>query len=310
MVPSRVLLLACLLLAGGCGPGAAAPSGRSSRAPLPTPAPRIEVQGHRGARAVLPEESIPAFVHALEVGVDTLELDLVVTRDGHLVVVHDLTINDTLCLRANGERLTTRPPVRSMTLAEVKALDCGSLVNERFPKQTAVPGAKVVTLAEVFELVERSPAPAARKVGFNVEMKSLPARPELTPPPDEFARKILDEAARHRMLDRVMIQSFDHRMLAAVKRRTPSVPISLLIDGTLPDLVGLARVAGAEVVSPNVEWITAGDVKDLHANGIRVIPWTANTPDEWRYLAGIGVDGIISDDPAALVEWLRAEKLR
>lgn len=277
---------------------------------LPTPARHIEVQGHRGARAVLPEESIPAFSHALEAGVDTLELDLAVTKDDHLVVLHDLTINDARCLGPGGEKLEGRPPVRSLTLAEIKQLDCGSLPHERFPKQVPVPGTRVATLSEVFELVAGSALPSAKKVGFNIEMKSVPAHPELTLPPDAFARKILDVAARHGMSARVTIQSFDHRMLAAVKRLAPNVPISLLIDGTLPDLAALAEHAGAEIVSPNVEWITAEEVRALHATGVRVIPWTANTPEEWSYLVGIGVDGIISDDPAALIAWLREKKLR
>lgn len=321
MKPSFHLLLAALsaplLFACGapCAPHARAveaapPATRPTRAALPTPPSRLEVQGHRGARAAFPEESIPAFTHALEVGVDTLELDLGVTRDDQLVVQHDLLVNDARCLGADGKKLAQRSPIRSLTLAEMKQLDCGSLPNERFPKQTLVPGTRVATLAEIFQLVERSPLPAAKQVGFNIEMKSVPAHPELTPAPDAFARKILDEAKAHGMLQRITIQSFDYRMLAAVKRLAPKVPISLLIDGTLPDLVAMAESAGAEVISPNVEWITAADVLALHAKGIRVIPWTANVPEEWTALVAIGVDGIISDDPAALVTWLRAKGLR
>jgi glycerophosphoryl diester phosphodiesterase len=301
----------------GSAVGCAAPRAVDDRAAqkprttaLPTPATRIEVQGHRGARAVLPEESIAAFTHALEVGVDVLELDLNVTKDDELVVLHDPLINDARCLDADGKRLTTRPAVRSLTLAEVKRFDCGTLAHERFPKQKAIPGTRISTLAEVFDLVEHASAPAAKTVGFNIEMKSIPARPELTPSADAFARKILDVATAHRMTGRITIQSFDHRMLAAIKRLAPKVPISLLIDGTLPDLPALAENAGAEIVSPNVDWITADEVKALHAKGVRVIPWTANTSEEWAYLTRIGVDGIISDDPAALVAWLRERNLR
>jgi glycerophosphoryl diester phosphodiesterase len=271
---------------------------------LPTPAAHIEVQGHRGARAVLPEESLPAFAHAIEVGADVLELDLGVTKDGHLVVLHDLLINDQRCLDGEGKRLTERPPVISLTLAEVKRFDCGSLPHERFPNQKQVPGTRIATLGEVFELAAKS------RVGFNIELKSVPARPELTPLPDVFARKVLDEARAHGMLERITIQSFDHRMLAAVKKQAPKIPISLSIEGTLPDLVALAENAHAEIVSPNLDWIVADDVRALHAKGIRVIPWTANKPEEWNYLAGIGVDGIISDDPASLIAWLKARSLR
>lgn len=291
------------------GAAVAAAATPSSRPALGRPA-RIEVQGHRGARAVLPEESQAAFAHALDVGVDTLELDLAVTKDDQLVVIHDLTINDALCLGRDGAKATDRPPVRSLTLAQVKEFDCGTLHNARFPKQVAVPGTRILTLDEVFDLVERSALPAAKTVGFNIEMKSVPAHPELVPSPDEFARRILDEVKAHHMLGRVTIQSFDHRMLQAMKRVAPALPISALIDGTLPDLVALDEHLGAEIISPEVDWITAADVRALHAKGVRVIPWTANTPEQWSYLVGIEVDGIITDDPAALVTYLRAHALR
>jgi glycerophosphoryl diester phosphodiesterase len=303
--------VAFLVFVSACGPAPkpAATDARPSR-PARARAARIEVQGHRGARAVFPEESLPAFAHALDVGVDTLELDLAVTKDDRLVVLHDLTINDALCVGRDGSKLTERPAVRTLTLAQVKEYDCGSLPNARFPKQASVPGTRIATLAEVFDLVEHASVPAARTVGFNIEMKSLPAHPELVPSPDDFARKIKDEVAAHHMLGRVTIQSFDHRMLAAMKAIAPAIPISALIEGTLPDLVGLAERLGAEIVSPEVDWITAADVRALHSKGIRVIPWTANTPEQWSYLVGIDVDGIISDDPAALVAYLRARGLR
>lgn len=299
---SRALIFASFALAG-CARGGAA-------APVRAPGGHIEVQGHRGARAVYPEESLTGFAYALAAGVDTLELDLAVTKDGHLVVLHDLRINDALCLGEGGRPLTDRPPVRALTLAEIRRLDCGTLPNLAFPKQTRVPGSRVATLDEVFDLVARSALPQARTVGFNVEMKSIPAHPELTPPPREFAQAILDVARKHGMLGRITVESFDHRMLAAVKELAPEVPVSALVGEDLPDLVAVADAVHAEIISPDVEWITSGEVRALHDRGVRVVAWTANKPEEWDYLVGVGVDGIISDDPAALIAHLRAKGLR
>lgn len=306
--------VACAALAA-CGGKAVAPSAAplasgAPRTPVGAIARKVEVQGHRGARANFPEDTLPAFEHALAVGVDTLELDVAVTKDGALVVMHDLAINPSLCLGPGGERIARGPHVATLTLNEVRAYDCGSLKNERFPAQTPVPGTRIPTLGEVFELVVRSTQPAAAQVAFNIETKSLPARPELTPPAEVFAKKILDEARAHGMLPRVTIQSFDHRTLVAAKRLEPRVKIAALVEGTLPDLAHLAAGLHADVISPNVDWITAEDVRALHARGVRVVPWTANTPEQWDYLVRIGVDGIISDDPAPLLAFLAQRNLR
>jgi glycerophosphoryl diester phosphodiesterase len=158
--------------------------------------------------------------------------------------------------------------------------------------------------------VERSPLPQSKTIGFNIEMKSLPSHPELTLAPDEFARRVLDVARAHGMLGRIMIESFDYRMLRAVRSLAAEVPIAALVQGTLPDLVSLTADLHAEVVSPDLDWITAADVRALHEHGVRVIPWTANIESEWEYLVRIGADGIITDDPAALIEFLRARGLR
>jgi glycerophosphoryl diester phosphodiesterase len=305
----RALLLVAFAVA--CSQCGHAPTHAATHARSISAVPRrIEVQGHRGARAIYPEESPQGFAYALAAGVDTLELDLAVTQDGHLVVLHDLWINDALCVGPDGRPLTERPAVRSLTLAEIKRFDCGALANPAFPKQTLAPGTRVATLAEVFDLVARSVLPQARTVGFNVEMKSLPSHPELTPEPQEFARAILDLAREHRMLDRITIESFDYRMLLAVKALAPDVPIAALVSDTLPDLVALAADLHAEIVSPHFDWITAAEVHALHEHGVRVVAWTANAPKEWDYLVGVEVDGIISDDPAALIAHLQARGLR
>jgi len=270
----------------------------------------VEVQGHRGARALLPENTLVGFDYALSVGVDTLELDLVATRDDHLVVSHDLMVDPGRCTQPDGSPVTFALPIRSLELARVQRYDCGRLRHPAFPRQRPVPGQHMPSLSEVLALVTGSSHPAAKRVRLNLELKSLPARPELTPAPEEYAGLLVRLVRAHGLVDRAVVQSFDHRLLQAVERLAPELPRAVLMHRTLPDLVAVARAVGAGIVSPNHEWITAPEVERLHAAGLRVVPWTVNVPGEWDRLLGMGVDGIITDDPAGLIGHLKARGLR
>jgi glycerophosphoryl diester phosphodiesterase len=279
-------------------------------ASAPRPAPRIEVQGHRGARALRPENTLPAFEYALEVGVDVLELDLVATQDDHLVVMHDPHLNPLLCVGPEGAAVPEGVAVRSLTLAQLKTYDCGAKQNPRFPKQVPVPGPRVPTLEALLEHVEASRHPAARKVAFNIELKLEPGRPELYPTPERFAELVLAPLKARGLLERVVIQSFDHRPLAAVKARAPKVKVAMLLSDNFPNPVAIARDLKAAIISPHHEWMTRDAVAALHAAGVKVVPWTANDEAAWARLVDMGVDGIITDDPAALIAYLKGRGLR
>ncbi len=266
---------------------------------------KIEIHGHRGARAVAPENTLPAFDEALRAGVEVLEMDLGVTRDGVLVIYHDQKINPVICRAGRG---ATRPvPIHGLTLRQLKIYDCGALRNPRFPRQVPVPGTRIPTLDEFFEWVKASPIPGASSVRFNIEMKSEEAHPELAPDPAEFARLLVDTLKRQGMLSRTIIQSFDLRTLREARKLAPDAILSALIEFRPEEsLVELARKAGgAQVLSPNHEWLTREDVDAAHAVGIQVVPWTANSVSDWDRLAAIGVDAIITDDPRAALEWRR-----
>jgi glycerophosphoryl diester phosphodiesterase len=265
----------------------------------------LEVQGHRGARAMRPENTLPAFDYALQVGVDTLELDVLVTKDDHLIVGHDPLLNPDICLGPSGERLpASGVRVRDLTLAELKRYDCGSLKHPRFSEQTPIPKTTMPTLDEVFELVKRSKHPAAAAVKLNIETKSVPGEPELSPGPEAFAALMVDALRKSGLLARCTLQSFDHRTLVAAKRLEPKLVTAALTSDNLLDFVAVAKAIGAGIISPDKQWITAPDVERLHAAGVRVIPWTANTEVDWQRLVDLGVDGIITDDPAKLLRWL------
>jgi len=266
----------------------------------------VAVHGHRGARAVAPENTLPAFEHALAVGVDILELDTVVTKDDRLLVAHDPVLDSAICRWSDARPLAEGTLARDHTLAELKALDCGSLKNPRFPDQTLVPGTPMPTLDEVLEYVAASAHPAAKSVRFNVESKIVPGAPERAASPERFAELLVETFRRHEVVDRAILQSFDHRVLAAAKALEPSLTVSFLNSDDRPDIAAMTTGLKADVYSPHHLWITRPDVDAMHAAGIEVHPWTANTPAEWERLIGMGVDGIITDDPAALIRYLDA----
>jgi len=262
-------------------------------------AERVLVHGHRGARALRPENTLPAFEYAISIGVDALEMDIAVTKDDVLVVSHDPYLPDTIC---SGPK--SKPVIRTLSLEELRAYDCGSKRNSLYPKQVPVPGTRVPTLDEVFALAPQG------TFHFNVETKSFPDHPELTPPPDEFARLLLECIRRHKLERRVIMQSFDFRTLHAMKKLAPEIRRSALFENTDRDFVSLAREAEAQIVSPQYTLVTPEKVRAAHAAGLQVVPWTANTPEAWKRLADAKVDAIITDDPAALIAWSSAARER
>ncbi|MBM3724645.1 MAG: glycerophosphodiester phosphodiesterase [Acidobacteria bacterium] len=261
---------------------------------------RILVHGHRGARAVLPENTMPAFEYAIRIGADVLELDLAVTRDNVVVVSHDETMNPAYCAGPPGATNV----IREMTFAELQRWDCGAKQNPRYPKQKPIPGTRVPTLDQVLALAPRG------SFEFNIETKITVENPQYTPPPEEFARLVLDVIRRHKLEARVMVQSFDFRTLHAMKKMAPEIRLSALDETGGRDFVAVAREAGAGIVSPMHTFVTPALVEQAHKAGLQVVPWTANTPEQWDALIAAKVDAIISDDPEALIGHLKKRGLR
>ncbi|MDD5209618.1 MAG: glycerophosphodiester phosphodiesterase [Elusimicrobiales bacterium] len=270
----------------------------------------IAVHGHRGSRGTAPENTIPAFKAALAAGADVLEMDMGVTKDNVIVISHEPRITPERCLGLGGEKLEKPVPLRSLTLAEVKKYDCGSLPNPRFPRQVPAPGARIPTLDEVFALVKASGYEAAGKVEFNIETKIFPAEPELSPSPAEFAKLVADAVRKNGMEKRVIVQSFDVRTLKEIKKIAPAIRTSQLTYEELVDIVPALKSAGADIWSPNGDWMTPESVREAQAAGIKVAPWTLNTPKEWDAAIAAGVDAIITDYPGELAAYLRSKKLR
>lgn len=267
------------------------------------------VHGHRGCRGVLPENTLAGFSEALDAGVDVLELDLGVTKDGVVVVSHNREVDPAICLGPGGAPAQA-VPIRSLTYAELQAYDCGALKNPRFPRQTPVPGQRIPRLADVFELVTKSPFPAARKVEFNIETKLVPGEPELTAAPAEFARLVVEVVKKHGFETRTMVQSFDRRTLEEVRKLEPRIRRSMLISDNLPDLVAVAKAQKVQIISPYSPWITKDEVAALHKIKVQLAPWTLNDEEGWARMIELGVDAIITDYPQDLIAYLKKRGLR
>jgi glycerophosphoryl diester phosphodiesterase len=250
----------------------------------------ILVHGHRGARALRPENTLPAFEYAIDAGVDALELDMAVTKDNVIVVSHDPLLHPPVCSGPVPESV-----IHTLTLAQVREWDCGKVQNPGFSRQQTVPGTRMPTLDEVFKLAPKG------KFQFNIETKSFADHPELTPSPEDFVKLVLAEVRKHHLESRVILQSFDFRTLIAMKKIAPEIALSALYEGKPKDFTAIAHESGAGIISPQFGLVTPEQVRAAHAAGLQVLPWTPDTPEDWDRLIAAGVDGIITDDPAALL---------
>jgi glycerophosphoryl diester phosphodiesterase len=241
-----------------------------------------------------PENTLPGFEYAISVGADALELDVAVTRDDVVVVSHDPKLNRSVCRSPDPPRA-----IRELTLAELARWDCGGVRNPRFPKQTLAPGARVPTLDQVLGLSGRG------HFLFNIEVKSFPDRPGLTPPPERFAELVYEAIRKRRLEHRTMVQSFDFRILHAMRRLAPEIRLGALYVGRPRSFALIAHRAGAGIVAPYHALASARQVRAAHAAGLEVVAWTANRPRDWRRLIAAEVDAIITDNPEALIEYLR-----
>jgi glycerophosphoryl diester phosphodiesterase len=261
-------------------------------------AERIQVHGHRGARARRPENTIPAFQFAIDAGVDALESDMAVTKDGVIVMSHDPVLEPPVCSGPLPSAV-----IHQLMLRQVKEWDCGATRNPKFPNQQPMPGTRIPTLDELLNLAGQG------TFDFNIETKSFPDKPELTPDPKTFARMVLKKVYEHKLEKRVILQSFDFRTLRAMHKLNPRIRLAALTESDPRDFVAIAKEAEAGIISPHFSLVTPDKVSAAHTAGSQVVVWTANTPDIWDKMIDAKVDAIISDDPAELIRYLRGRDL-
>jgi len=288
----------------------------------------FDLQGHRGARGLAPENTLEAFATALSIGVSTLELDLAMTKDGILVVSHDSRLNPAHTRGPDGRFLDADgPAIRSLGLAEVKQYDVGrakpgSSYARTFPEQRGMDGVRIPTLTEVFDLVRDA---QAGQIRLNIETKMTPDSGADTPDPETFAGAVAKAVQAAGLVARVSIQSFDWRTLAALRRIAPEIArVCLTSDGgggdtlqrdrpgpspwtaglDIDDFAGstprLVAAAACATWSPNFRNLSPAALAEAKSLGLKVIPWTVNERADMARLLPLGLAGLITDYPDRL----------
>lgn len=291
----------------------------------------FDLQGHRGARGLLPENTLAAFERALDIGVTTLELDVGITADGVAVVAHDPLLNPAITRDALGRWLTAPgPSLRSLTADELQRFDVGRIdpaapYAATFATQAPRDGERIPRLREVFGLVKRSGADGVR---FNIETKLNPTRPDETANPEVFVNTVVREVREAGLTQRVTLQSFDWRTLQIAQGLEPTLQtvylsiqtanndnirdgawtagFKLAEHGSVPRMV---KAAGGAVWSPNAGALTEALLREAQTLGLQVIPWTVNAPGDMQRFLDWKVDGLITDYPDRLREVMRQRGL-
>jgi glycerophosphoryl diester phosphodiesterase len=305
-------------------------------AAVTTQAAAFDLQGHRGARGLAPENTLLAFARALSIGVTTLEMDAGVTEDDVVVVIHDRRLNPDVARGPDGRWLTGRTPtIRELTYKELQRYDVGRIrpgsdYSKRWPDQRRADKVRIPTLEEVFELTRHA---RNGEVRFNIETKLSPEAPEDTVGPEAFARALIKVVRDNGMAGRTTIQSFDWRTLAVVQKEAPEIATSYLTSqqqaldnieagrregsqwtagiqyrdhGSVPKMV---KAAGGRIWSPNYVDLTEALVKEAKSLGLAVLPWTVNDRADMERLIDWGADGLITDYPDRLREVMAARNL-
>jgi glycerophosphoryl diester phosphodiesterase len=286
----------------------------------------LDIEAHRGGSALRPENTLASFANALSIGVNTLELDMGVTRDNVIVVSHERWLDPDLARGPDGAYVAPPGiPFVKLTLAEVKQYDvgrirAGSAYAAQFPDQVSIPGTRIPTLAEVIALVRRSGDPHVR---LNIETKIDPNHPDQSPNPQQFVSLVLELLRREHFSDRVMIESFDWRSLQLVQQQAPEIPTIYLThqQGAAPNIYldkpsawtagfdpathggsvpSSVKAAGGAVWSPFFRDVDARSIEEAHRLGLKVVVWTVNQPEDMVRMIDLRVDGIISDRPDLL----------
>jgi glycerophosphoryl diester phosphodiesterase len=304
----------------------------------------FDLQGHRGARGLRPENTLPSFEAALDAGVCSIETDVHLTAEQIPILFHDHALSERFCRLlpgGTGPVPSARPLLRTLTLAQFRRYRADINPDpQRFPAQdpgvTPLAAAFSVargmdpytlpTLAEFFAFVaayagEQGAAAGktprqqerARQVCLDLELKRVPFHPELLGDgydavhPGALESLVVEAVREAGLVRQVAVRSFDHRCVLHVKRLEPDLRTAVLVEGTAPvQPAAITRRAGAGTYCPDVDFLDRLQVRQLHKAGLRVVPWTVNEPADWERLLDWGVDGITTDYPDRLAEWLRA----
>ena len=265
--------------------------------------PRFDIQGHRGARGLRPENSIPSFIMALDSGVTTVELDVAITKDKQIIVSHEPWMAAAICLdstgSAIGEKEEKKFNIYQMTYEQLQLFDCGSIGNSMFPLQEKMKTTKPLLRDVIVEVENHIKSHATYEVDYNIEIKSWPeGDKKFHPTIEEFSDLIYQLVDEYIPLERVVIQSFDFRVLKYWHKKYPDIRLAALVENTKSIDANLADLGfKPSTYSPYFKLLNRDKVKYLHQQRIRVVPWTVNEISDMLSLKGMGVDGLITDYP-------------
>lgn len=271
----------------------------------------FDIEGHRGARGWMPENTIPAFLKGIELGANTMELDLAVSRDNKLVVSHDPFFSSAISLDKNGNPIPankqTDYKIYTMNYADIKLFDVGSLGNKDFPNQQKIKVYKPL-LSDVFkETQDYIRKNHLKPVRYNIEIKSTPQSDNIYHPvPAVFAKMVYDEILADKMEKYVIVQSFDVRALQEMKKFPVKLPLALLVqnkDGVEKNLATLGFQP--DIYSPHFSLVDEAAVNACHQKNIKMIPWTVNEMTDLEQMKKLDLDGIITDYPDRAVKVFR-----
>lgn len=266
---------------------------------------KIDIEGHRGCRGLMPENTVAAMLHAIDIGVSTLEMDVVITRDSQVILSHDTYMSKDISTSPEGNVLTAENEksfnIYGMNYADLKKWDVGLKPHPGFPQQKKIRAYKP-TLAEVFDSVSAYIKKNGRNaIQFNIETKTQPSKDNIGhPEPEVFVRLLVNIIQSKKMESSVIIQSFDPRTLEIVHRDYPKIRTALLVSGmkNADARAALSQLSfKPSIFSPEYHLVNSTMISYCHENGIHIIPWTVNEKPEMDRLREMGVDGFITDYP-------------
>lgn len=265
---------------------------------------QLDIQGHRGARGLMPENTIPAFKQAIDLGVTTLELDVVISKDQQVVVSHEPFMNHNIALDTFGNEISPDDEMRynlyTMTYDSIRLYDCGSRVHPEFTAQEH----QVLSKPLLIDVIEMAEKQSGRTILYNIEIKSKPKFDGIyTPEPEIFVELVLDVLISKGIQSRSTLQSFDTRSLELIYKMTRRSKIALLVDEDENISVKLSSLSfKPDIISPYFKLLDLQTVTDYHNKGYEIIPWTVNEISDMNLMMDFNVDGIISDYPNRVIQ--------
>ena len=274
----------------------------------------IDIQGHRGARAYMPENTIPSFIKAIQLGATTLEMDVIISQDSQVVLSHAPYLDHEICKDLSGEDIKREEEITynlyQMKYEDIAKCDCGTKIHNLFPNQEKFKAYKPL-LSDVIESIESyTKKNKLPEVKYNIETKSTKEGDNIFHPvPAVFSRLVYNVIKKNKIESRSILQSFDVRTLQEIHKIDPSIKTSLLVENTEGFNENLKKLGFLpDIYSPIFQLVDATLVKQVHEKKMEIIPWTLNEYDDIKKMVALEVDGIISDYPDRVKEVIDSKR--